>query len=93
MRLNESHFVKGHRQQNRLLLKCPKLADSPYGGLVILGSDGSLNGPVPALLTAATRNSYSLPSIRSLTVKVVSETVSLFAFVHLVDEVSFFSTV
>ena len=58
---------------------------------MIRGSDGSLNGPVPALLTAATRNSYSLPSIRSLTVNVVSVTKSLTAFVHLVEDVSFFS--
>ena len=61
------------------------LVDLPYGGLVILGSDGSLNGPVPALLTAATWNSYSLPSIRSFTFSVVSDTGSLFTFVHLVE--------
>ena len=60
---------------------------------MILGSDGSLNGPVPALLIAATWNSYSLLSIKSLTVSVVSETESLTAFVHLVEEVSFFSMI
>ena len=58
---------------------------------MILGSEGALNGPVPALLMAATRNSYSLPSIRSFTVNVVSLTESLTAFVHLLEEVSFFS--
>ena len=60
---------------------------------MILGSEGSLKGPVPALLIAATRNSYFLPSIRSLMVKVVSDTVSRLALAHLVEEVSFFSMV
>ena len=49
----------------------------PYGGLAMVESDGGPAGPGPALFSAVTRNSYSVPSIRSVTLKVVSVMVSL----------------
>ena len=65
--------------------------NSPYSGLHIVGSEGSLNGPVPILLLAATRNSYVFPSNKSVTVKSVCVTICLVALVHLPVSSSLFS--
>ena len=42
------------------------------GAMALMASDVSAYSPGPAALTAATRNSYGLPSLRPFTVKCVS---------------------
>lgn len=56
----------------------------PYGLFVRIGPIGSHGFPIPAAFSAATLNSYSDISIRSVAVNRVSVSVCLWALVHLV---------
>ncbi len=67
--------------------------NSPHGSFDTKGLDGELGGPCPILFSAMIRNSYSLSSMRSVTVRVSSVMRSLEAFIHLALEVKRRSTV
>lgn len=59
---------------------------------VIIGCDGSLGSPNPALFSAVTLNSYSTPSLRPCTLQRRSGIVLLEARTHLIPLFSFLST-